>query len=103
MAASNNYSLVDPPEFEFIVNNQGGRDIRCLNYVFRLKTSVKKSLNFLCTGKNCTASVSLKAFSFSEQTKLSEPHTFTALNLKHKDGCQPKLDDFLYKNSSSTM
>ena len=94
MAAPNNYTLVDPPEFAFIVNNQGGRDIRCLNYVFRLKTSGKKSWNFLCTGKNCTASVSLKAFSFSEKSKLSEPHTFTALNLKHKDGCQPKLDDF---------
>ena len=94
MAAANIYSIDSPPDFDFKVNNQGGRDIRCLNYVFRLKTSGKKSWNYLCTSKNCTASLSLKAFSFCEQTKLSEPHTFTYLNLKHKDFCQPKLEDF---------
>jgi hypothetical protein len=94
VAAANIYSIDSPPDFEFIVNNQEGRDIRCLNYVFRLKTSGKKSWNYLCTSKNYTASLSLKAFSFGEQTKLSEPHTLIALNLKHKDNCQPKLDDF---------
>ena len=72
--SANIFSLDCPSEFEFIINNQGGRDIRCLNYVFRLKASGKKSWNYLCTGKNCTASVSLKAFSFAEQTKVSEPH-----------------------------
>ena len=66
MAAANIYSIDSPPDFEFIVNNQEGRDIRCLNYVFRLKTSGKKSWNYLCTSKNCTASLSLKAFSFGE-------------------------------------
>ena len=38
MASANIYSLENPPEFEFVVNNKGTKDIRCLNYVFRLKT-----------------------------------------------------------------
>ena len=52
MATANVYSVENPPELEYIINNQGGKDIRCLNYVFRLKTTGKRSWNFLCTGKN---------------------------------------------------
>jgi hypothetical protein len=93
MASTNIYSLENPPEFEFVVNNKGTKDIRCLNYVFRLKTAGKRSWNYLCTSHNCTASLSLKAFSLEGETKLSEPFTLERLNLKHKDSCQPKLND----------
>ena len=94
MVSANIYSLENPPEFEFVVNNKGAKDIRCLNYVFRLKTVGKRSWNYLCTSHNCTASLSLKAaFSLEGETKLSEPFRLERLNLKHKDSCQPKLND----------
>ena len=93
MASANIYSLENPPEFEFVVNNKGTKDIRCLNYVFRLKTAGKRSWNYLCTSHNCTASLSLKAISLEGETKLSEPFTLERLNLRHKDSCQPKLND----------
>ena len=41
----------------------------------------------------CTASLSQKAISLEGETKLSEPFTLERLNLKHKDSCQPKLND----------
>ena len=90
MASANIYSLENPPKFEFVVNNKGAKDIRCLNYVFRLKTDGKRSWNYFCTSHNCTASLSLKA---EGKTKLSEPFILERLNLKHKDNCQSKLDD----------
>ena len=81
MASANIYSLENPPEFEFVVNNKGTKDIRCLNYVFRLKTAGKRSWNYLCTSHNCTSSLSLKAISLEGETKLSEPFTLERLNL----------------------
>ena len=51
MASANIYSIENPPDFEFFANNKNGKDIRCLNYVFRLKTAGKRSWNYLCTGK----------------------------------------------------
>ena len=82
MASANIYSIENPPDFEFFANNKNGKDIRCLNYVFRLKTA-------------SLASLSLQAIS---ETEISEPFTIVRLNLKHKENCQPKLDDhFLTK------
>ena len=98
MATANVYSVENPPELEYIINNQGGKDIRCLNYVFRLKTTGKRSWNFLCTGKNCCASLSLKAFAFCEKSKVEEPFVIERLNLKHKDTCLPKEDGYFVRN-----
>ena len=99
MASANVYSVETPPELEYIDNNQGkNKDIRCLNYVFRLKTAGKKSCNFLCTGKNCCASISLKSISVDDTNKPEEPFVVIGLNLKHKDSCIPRLDeDFVQK------
>ena len=60
MASANIYSIENPPDFEFFANNKNGKDIRCLNYVFRLKTAGKRSWNYLCSSHNCTASLSLQ-------------------------------------------
>ncbi len=57
----NIYSLENPHEFEFVVNNKGTKEIRCLNYLFRLKTDGKSTWNYFCTSHNCTASLSQKA------------------------------------------
>jgi hypothetical protein len=43
MTNTNIYSLENPSEFEFVVNNKEAKDIRYLNYVFRLKTAGKRS------------------------------------------------------------
>ena len=82
MATANVFIAEYPPELEYIINNQGGKDIRCLNYVFRLKTTGKRSWNFLCTGKNCCASLSLKAFAFCEKKQISR--TFCYRKIKSK-------------------
>ena len=82
MASANIYSIDNPPDFEFFANNKNGKDIRCLNYVFRLKTAGKRSWNYLCSSPNCTASLSLQAIS---ETKISEPFTIVRLNLKHRE------------------
>ena len=70
MASTNINSLENPPECEFVVNNKEAKDIRCLNYVSRLKTAGKRSRNYLCTSHNCTASLSLKAVLLEGETKL---------------------------------
>ena len=65
MATANVYSVENPPELEYIINNRGGKDIRCLNYVFRLKTTGKRSWNFLCTGnRKCTGNCAQKTIIF---------------------------------------
>ena len=53
MAATNVYSLDNPPEVEFDVNNRGGKDFRCLNHLIRLKTPGLKAKNYLCATKSC--------------------------------------------------
>ena len=58
MASANIYSLADPPPIEYIFNNQGGHDIKCLNYVFNRKTFGRRTANYVCT--SCYASISLK-------------------------------------------
>ena len=99
MASANVYSVEYPPELEYIENNLGiNKDLRCLNYVFRLKTAGKKSCNFLCTGKNCCASISLKSVLVDGKNTPEEPFVVIGLNLKHKETCIPKLeDDFVQK------
>jgi len=74
MASANIYSLENPPEFDFVVNNKGTKDIRCLNYG-------KRSWNYLCISHNCTASLSLKAISLEGETKLSEPFIYHLSNI----------------------
>ena len=53
MAAANIFTVEEPPSIEYVVNNQGGNDLRCLNYAFHQKTCGKKSSSFVCTGKGC--------------------------------------------------
>ena len=70
MASANIFSVENPPELEYVDNNKGkNKDIRCLNYVFRLKTAGKKTCNYLCTGKICCASISLKSITIGEINK----------------------------------
>ena len=87
MAAANIFTVEEPPSIEYVVNNQGGNDLRCLNYAFHQKTCGKKSSSFVCTGKGCYASIGLKTHLVDgeDKPKIVEPFVVTSLNLKHKD------------------
>lgn len=95
MASANIFTVENPPDIEYTDNNQGGKDLRCLNYLYYQKTCGKKSSSFVCTGKGCYASISLKTHLVEgeDTPKVDEPFVFTNLNLKHKENCLPKSDD----------
>ena len=86
MASANIYSIADPPPIEYIPNNQGGQDIKCLNYVFNRKTLGRKTASYVCTG--CYASISLKTVVLKVEDKeviqIVEPFVITHLNLNLK-------------------
>ena len=69
MASANIYSIADPPPIEYIPNNQGGQDIKCLNFVFNRKTLGRKTASYVCTG--CYASISFLSIAFCLTRKLS--------------------------------
>ena len=73
MTNTNIYSLENPPEFEFVINNKESDYIRYLNYVFRLKTAGKRSWNYLCTSHNFIASLRLNAILLEGEMNLNEP------------------------------
>ena len=91
---SSTYSLINPPPVEYILNNQSGKDIRCLNYVYQLKTAGKKSASFVCSGSSCYSSISLNTHQIDGENKIVEPFVVSHLNLKHKENCLPKSEDF---------
>jgi hypothetical protein len=97
MASANIYSIADPPPIEYIPNNQGGQDIKCLNFVFNRKTLGRKTASYVCTG--CYASISLKTVVLKvedkEVIKIVEPFVITHLNLNHKGNCMPKTEQQL--------
>ena len=39
------------PKIEFVFNNTGGKDLRCLNYQFYLKSLGKQAASYRCSGK----------------------------------------------------
>ena len=97
MASANIYSLADPPPIEYIFNNQGGHDIKCLNYVFNRKTFGRRTANYVCT--SCYASISLKTVvkkvMDKDEIQIVEPFVITHLNLNHKANCLPKSEQQL--------
>ena len=97
MASVNIYSLADPPPIEYIFNNQGGHDIKCLNYVFNRKTFGRRTANYVCT--SCYASISLKTVvkkvMDKDEIQIVEPFVITHLNLNHKANCLPKSEQQL--------
>ena len=97
MASANIYSLENPPPIEYIFNNQGGHDIKCLNYVFNRKTFGRRTANYVCT--SCYASISLKTVvkkvMDKDEIQIVEPFVITHLNLNHKANCLPKSEQQL--------
>ena len=54
------------PEITFVVNNQGNKDIRCLNYLYQIKSMGVQSALYRCHTKGCYASISLKTYKVDE-------------------------------------
>ena len=97
------YSLANLPEITFTVNNQGNKDLRCLNYLYQIKSMGVQSALYRCHTKGCYASISLKTHKVGEVNEVFDPMVVTNLNFKHKVGCEPKTDaqfdvrSFIYK------
>ena len=70
MAAANIFTAEYPRDIDYVLNNQGGSDLRCQNYVFHQKTCGKKSSSFVCTSKGCYASISLKTYEEDRKSKI---------------------------------
>ena len=99
-------SLINPPKIEYVFNNAGGKDLRCLDYQYYIKSLGKKAASFKCSGKGCYASISLKTQTIEGEVKpkIIEPFIITYLNLKHIDGCTPKNnEDFRVKEFIKTV
>ena len=91
---SSSYSVINPPHIEYILNNQNGKDIRCLNYVYQLKTVGKKSASFVCSGRSCYSSISLNTQQVDGENKIVERFVVNHLNLKHNENCALMPNDF---------
>jgi hypothetical protein len=96
-------SMSNPPHIEYVQNNTGSNDLRCLNYRFYLKSMGKKAACFRCSGKKCNATISLKSCIVrtdgEDKPTVKEPFEISNLNWKHVDGCLPKNDDhFIIKS-----
>ena len=87
-----NYSLNNLPEITFVVNNQGKKDLRCLNYLYQIKLTGVQSALYRCHTKGCYASLSLRTHKVNEVIQVFEPMVVTNLNFKHKVGCVHKTD-----------
>ncbi len=78
-------SLINPPKIEFVFNNAGGKDLRCLDYQYYIKSLGKKAASFRCSGKGCYASICLKTQTIEGEVKpkIIEPFIITYLNLDY--------------------
>ena len=91
------------PEITLVVNKQGKKDLRCLNYFYQIKSMGPQSALYRCQTRGCYASLSLRTHIVKEVIEVFEPMVVTNLNFKHKVGCVPKTDSqfevrsFLYK------
>ena len=73
------YSLANLPEITFAVNNQGNRDLRCLNYIYQIKSMGVQSALYRCHTKGCYASISLKTHKVGEVNEVFDPMVVTNL------------------------
>ena len=84
-------SISNPPHIEYVINNTGSNDLRCLNYRFYLKRIGKQSACFRCSGRACNATISLKTqivrTNGVDKPIVIEPFEMSNLNWKHTDGC----------------
>ena len=87
-------NLDNVPQISYFVNNQGNKDISCLNYIFQNKTIGKKSAMYVCSTKDCYASISLETEMIENNYQIKDPMVVTRINLRHKDGCLPKEEAF---------
>ena len=87
-------NLDNVPQISYFVNNQGNKDISCLNYIFQNKTIGKKYAMYVCSTKDCYASISLETEMIENNYQIKDPMVVTRINLRHKDGCLPKEEAF---------
>jgi hypothetical protein len=90
-----------PPKVEFLVNSQGGKSLRCLNYQFNAKTIGKMAACYTCSTARCYASISLRTRNVegSDAPIVVDPFEVIYFNFNHREGCEPKKD--YYFNAKS--
>ena len=71
------YSFANLPEITFIVNNQGNKDLRCLNYLYQIKSMGDQSAHYRYHAKGYYASKSLKTHKVDEVNGVIESMVVT--------------------------
>ena len=89
-----NYNYDNLPPITYFTNNQGSKDLRCQNNIYRAKNCGKKAAIYVCTTPKCYASISLETETIDGNIQVKDPMIVNRFNMRHTTECIPKDETF---------